>query len=57
METMRTLETVEARVKEHAEKSTMHKISTSQRIGTNIRRVLDQSSKHKDDMERLELEK
>ena len=43
MDTLRTLETVEANVKEHVEKSKLHRYSVSKRIGSEFQRILNQN--------------
>ena len=43
MDTLRTLETVEANVKEHVEKSKLHRYNVSKRIGSEFQRILNQN--------------
>ena len=43
MVTLRTLETVEANVKEHVEKSKLHRNSVSKRIESEFQRILNQN--------------
>ena len=54
---MRTLETVEAKVNSHQVKAQQHKLSMSEKFSKDIERVMYQGSKHKEDQERVELEK
>ena len=57
METIRTLETVEAKVNSHQVKAQQHKLSMSEKFSKDIERVMYQGSKHKEDQERVEMEK
>ena len=51
-ETLRTLESVETRVKEHQNKAAVHRFTLSQRMGEDCRRILDQTAKHKEEQEK-----
>lgn len=54
---MKTLEDVEAKVNYHGEKAKLHKASVSQKFNRQCERIMFQSQKHKENQERIELEK
>ena len=57
LETIRTLETVEAKVNQHKERAMMHKLSMSEKFSKDCERVMYQGSKHREEQDRAELEK
>ena len=54
---MRTLETFEEKTKAHNDRARMHKLSMTQKLAKDCERVFYQGAKHKEDQERMELEK
>ena len=54
---MRTLETFEEKTKAHNERAQMHKLSLTQKFAKDCERIFYQGAKHKEEQERIELEK
>ena len=57
IETLRTLESVEAKVKRHHDKAQMHKLSMSQKFSSHCERIKNQGIRHKELQETRELER
>ena len=56
-ETIRTLESFEARVQSHIEKANVQKRERSQRCCHKVEQVLSQGTRHREEQERVELER
>ena len=53
--TLRTLESVEAKVQSRAAQAQQHKMSVSQKFNSQCERVKSQHIRHKEETERMEL--
>ena len=57
IETIRTLETVQAKVDYHHEKAKIYKASVGQKFSKDCERIMYQGQRHKEDQEKMQLEK